>query len=45
MLGSFELSTLYLLQRASKLTGDPGNLSLAKIKVSTISLSIFFFPI
>ena len=32
------------MHNASRLTGDPGNLSLAKIKVSTISLSIFFFP-
>ena len=40
----FELSILYLLQSASKLTGEPGNLSRAKINVSTISLSIFFFP-
>ena len=38
------MSTLYLLHNASKLTGDPGNLSLAKIRVSTISLLIFFFP-
>ena len=29
-----ELSILYLLHKASRLTGDPGNLSLAKIKVS-----------
>ena len=29
---------------ASKLAGDPGNLSLAKTKVSITSLSIFFFP-
>ena len=40
----FELSTLYLLQRASKLTGEPGYLSLAKIKVSITSLVSFFFP-
>ena len=40
----FELSILYLLHNASKLTEDPGNLSLAKINVSIISLVIFFFP-
>ena len=39
-----ELSILYLLQRASRLTGEPGNLSRARVNVSTISLSIFFFP-
>ena len=43
-LSLFELSILYLLHNASKLTGDPGNLSLAKTRVSTISLFIFFFP-
>ena len=32
-----ELSILYLLQRPSKLTDDPGNLFLARINVSTIS--------
>ena len=40
-----ELSILYLLQRASKLTEDPGNLLLAKDKVSTTSLVILPFPI
>ena len=40
-----ELSTLYLLQRASKRTGEPGNLSLASDSVSTLSsLLIFFYP-
>ena len=38
-----ELSILYLLHKASKLVEEPGNLSLAKISVSTISLLIFFF--
>ena len=39
-----ELSILYRLQRASKLVGDPGNLSLAKISVSTTfsALNLFF---
>ena len=41
----FELSILYLLQRASKLIEDPGNLFLANIRVSTTSLLIIFFPI
>ena len=39
-----ELSILYLLHKASKFDEEPGNLSLAKINVSIISLLIFFFP-
>ena len=40
-----ELSTRYLLHKASRLNGEPGNLSLAKARVSTaLSLSNFFFP-
>ena len=39
-----ELSILNLLQRASKLTWDPGYLSRANVKVSIISFSILFFP-
>ena len=41
----FELSILYRLQRASKLTWDPGNFSLAKIKVSIISFLSLSFPL
>ena len=40
----FELSILNRLHKASKLEGDPGNLSLDSVSVSTISLLIFFFP-
>ena len=41
----FELSILYLLQSASRLTDDPGYLSLANCNVSIIVLFIFFLPI
>jgi len=41
----FVLSILYRLHKASKLIGEPGNLSLASARVSITSLSIFFFPI
>ena len=40
----FNKDSYSMLQKASKFDGDPGNLSLAKINVSTISLVIFFFP-
>ena len=41
----FELSTLYLLHKASRLIGEPGNLSLAKASVSTtFSLINFSLP-
>ena len=33
------------LHKASKLTEEPGNFSLAKLKVSTISLDNFLFPL
>ena len=39
-----ELSILYLLQSASRLLDDPGNLSLAKTTVSIISFLIKSLP-